>query len=348
MPTVDSMPEEFADLARRFHRFATLDVLRDVPLYREISRIVAADPSLLALAAKAAPGQPPPNLLLAAVRFLLNRTPGHPLARMYLNPEFDPEELGIQFRDFCHRNAVSLETLLKERKVQTNEVGRSALLLPAYLEVAHRSAGRPFHLVEIGSSAGLNLLYDRYRIAYSDWSTFGPMDSPVRIQSELRGPGRPPADFDSPAPLSRIGLDLDPLDCARKDDRDWLEALLWPGQTDRAERLRAACELAATTDLDLRAGNALDLLSTILSELPAGEPVVLSHSWVLSQLNPTEQEHLHGILTEAAYGRPLSRVGLESAPDAESEITLTGYNPFRKRRRLATCHPHGGWLNWGT
>lgn len=346
MPSVDPIPEEFADLARQFNRFATLDVLKEVPLYQEISRIVAADPSLLALAAHAAPGQPPPNLLFAAVRFQLNRTPEDPLFQTYRNPSFHCDELTAQFREFCHRNADHLAILLAERKVQTNEVGRAALLLPAYLEVARRNAGRSFHLVEIGTSAGLNLIYDRYRIAFSGWHTFGPIHSPVLLRTELRGTGRPPSDTGLPVPLSRIGLDLNPLDCTRQDDRDWLEALIWPGQTVRAERLKAACDLAATTDLDLRAGDALELLPATLSGLPAGEPVVLSHSWVFSQFSQAEQQRLHAILSEAGAGRPLSRVGLEWAPDAESEITLTDYDLDRKSRRLATCHPHGRWLHW--
>lgn len=346
MPSVEPIPEEFADLARQFARFATLEVLKEVPLYQEISRIVAADPSLLALAAQAAPGQPSPNLLFAAVHFQLNRRPEDPLFQTYRTRRFRRDELAAQFREFCHRNADRLAALLATRKVQTNEVGRAALLLPAYLEVARLNAGRAVHLVEIGTSAGLNLIYDRYRIAFSGWQTFGPIDSPVSLQIELRGTGQPPADTRLPAPLSRIGLDLDPLDCTRQDDRDWLEALLWPGQTVRLERLRAACELAADSNLDLRAGDALETLPTILSDLPANEPVVLSHSWVLSQFSEAEQQRLHAILSEAGVGRPLFRVGLEWAPDAESAITLTDYDPDRKGRRLATCHPHGQWLHW--
>ena len=52
---------------------------------------------------------------------------------------------------------------------QTNEVARSAMLLGGFLTVAH--AWRlPLAVLEIGASAGLNLLFDRYRYEFGEWS----------------------------------------------------------------------------------------------------------------------------------------------------------------------------------
>ena len=52
-------------------------------LYARLSAGVLEDPELLALAATAPAGQPPPNLLFAAVHYLLLRGASHPLARLY-------------------------------------------------------------------------------------------------------------------------------------------------------------------------------------------------------------------------------------------------------------------------
>ena len=53
--------------------------------------------------------------------------------------------------------------VLRTRFTQTNEAARCALLLPALARIAD---GRPVALVELGASAGLCLLYDRYRYRY--------------------------------------------------------------------------------------------------------------------------------------------------------------------------------------
>jgi hypothetical protein len=59
---------------------------------------------------------------------------------------------------------------------QTNEVGQAVPLLIGLVEVARRT-GAAVQLLEIGASAGLNLLLDRIRFG----SRWGPPDSPCRL-----------------------------------------------------------------------------------------------------------------------------------------------------------------------
>ena len=68
---------------------------------------------------------------------------------------------------------------------QTNEIARSAMLLPGFLTVAHET-GLPLELVEIGASAGLNLLFDRFHYRYGD-AEWGQNASPARLVPEDRG-----------------------------------------------------------------------------------------------------------------------------------------------------------------
>ena len=70
---------------------------------------------------------------------------------------------------------------------QTNEARRSSALLGGFLEIAHQTS-LPFHLYEIGASAGLNLIWDRYFYQAKDnLFSWGNPESPVKISFEWSG-----------------------------------------------------------------------------------------------------------------------------------------------------------------
>ncbi len=130
------------------------------PLYEKLAYGVAKDADLLALAAHAQPHQPPMNMLFGAVHYLLLRGLDDPLALFFAdlarkpNTQDDPFPI---FRAFCLEHANELAALISTRRVQTNEVARCALFLPAFEWVARQLADTPFALIEVGSSAGLTL-----------------------------------------------------------------------------------------------------------------------------------------------------------------------------------------------
>ncbi len=147
-------------LANVFNRFAKRECRGVSPRYDALARGVAADPRLLALAARAGADQPPPNMLLAAVHALLLEGPQDaPLARFYPDLTTTPQALAgaaPSFRGFCLAHKDAIAEILDARVVSTNEVARAACLLPAFAAVA-RQAAAPLHLIEIGASAGLLL-----------------------------------------------------------------------------------------------------------------------------------------------------------------------------------------------
>ena len=139
------------------------------------------------------------------------------------------------------------------RATQTNEPARCAALLP----VLARLDG-PLALVEVGASAGLCLYPDKYSYEY-DGRQVGAR-SPVHLASTTTG--------DMPLPdrlphvVARVGIDLNPLDPADRDDRSWLRALVWPGPLaeDRLRRLDAAAELAGREPARMLRGDLMDRL----------------------------------------------------------------------------------------
>src|SRR5436190_938127 len=95
------------------------------------------------------------------------------------------------FRDFCLDHAAEIRKLLETRRVQVNEIGRCAYFLPAFQVVAQRISGEPMALVEVGASAGLNLLWDKYGYDYGDGFLYGVRDSEIVLPCRLRGEKRP-------------------------------------------------------------------------------------------------------------------------------------------------------------
>jgi hypothetical protein len=316
------------------------------PLYAGLSARILDDPELLGLAAEAPVGQPPPNLLFGAVHHLLLRGVKHPLARFYpsLNGGRDVGEDAFDaFRDFCLDNRAALVELIHSRRVQTNEVGRSSTLQPAFAVVAAR-AGLPLALVEVGASAGLNLVGDRYRYSYDEVESGAP-DSQVLIECRLRGDLRPPA---STAPVGwRVGIDRSPIDLNDADQVLWLRALVWPDQPWRAELLLAAIELARRDPPRLLRGDALDLLPAVLAEAPAETALCVFSSFTVYQFRPEDRERLAELIADAARRRPVYRVGLEWYPGEKPYLELEEHRDGRRRHtRLAAAHDHGQWLEW--
>src|SRR5204862_296423 len=112
------------------------------------------------------------------------------------------------FRDFCLARQADIVDLLRTRRVQTNEVRRCACLMPAFSRVAGLAGGLPLALVEIGTSAGLNLLWDHYRYEYAAGERAGVPTATVEIHSTFRGDKRPHLPATLPTVQERIGIDL--------------------------------------------------------------------------------------------------------------------------------------------
>lgn len=333
-------------VADQFAAFA--DVLQsESPLYTTLSRAIVDDPELLDLARGTIPGQPPPNVLFAAVQYLLLSGVSHQLVAWYpdlggsISPGGDPVPV---FRDFCLSHRDELASLIATRRTQTNEVARCVALLPAF-GVAGNKVGTPMALIEIGASAGLLLAFDRYRYVYGG-EAWGPESAPVVLTTELRGQ-QPPLP-DGLAIESRTGIDLFPLDVSSADDARWLDALVWPGHEERRTRLRAALGLVAPAPPRILAGDALELLPELLAAVPADVTPVVYHSFALIQWSNEQRARLDDLLRAA--GRRVIRIWLEWFGYQRNRplIRLFEYDSGAEIvETLGRSHHHGRWLDWG-
>lgn len=342
--------DDIDQLAASFARFAERECARS-PLYRRLATGVAADRALLVLADQAE-STPKTNLLFAAVHYLLLQGSTHPLSAFYptvTGQEPPPGDPFPHFRAFCLANQAEIVQLLKTRRVQTNEVARSAFLFPAFCHLS-RLTGSPLALVEVGTSAGLLLVWDRYHLDYGGHGHGGDPSSPVHIRCEVRGEGCPPVAERLPPIAFRAGLDLHPIDVKEPDQAAWLRALVWGDQLDRAERLRQAIAVGAPFIPPLVAGDALQVLPGILKGLSGrGLTRVVFHCHTLNQFSPEARHQFENLLAGQSREADLYQLSLEAvAGSAHPEMRLITYSQGLKTdvHLLARYDAHGQWLEW--
>jgi len=302
------MSDPTADLAHLWEWFAENQCRGYSPLYEQICRAVAGDRDLLELVRSAPPAAHMPPALLGAVHYLLLEGLEHPLADVYAGrSDADPAPL---FVDVCRARRDDVVALLSTRHIQTNECGRSAVIGPGLTWLSSRLQGA-FALIDVGASAGLNLLCDHYRIDYGAHGATGPAGSPVEIRCHVLS-GDPPIADSLPTFVTRVGIDRSPIDLANPDDARWLLACVWP-DTGRLERTAACIRLAQEHRPEVIAGDANHVLPAVLAELPEGTTAVAVTTWAFAYLTIEERRRFIEVLERASYKRPVAWLSAEGA-----------------------------------
>jgi hypothetical protein len=230
--------------------------------------------------------------------------------------------------------------------VQTNEVSRSiAWRLVADL-VAARGAGSPTSmvLVELGCSAGLNLVQDDLGLRWEGW------------RPRASAAGRSPSIAASRI-VAALGIDRSPLDVSVEEDRLLLRASLWPGQVERRARLDAAIE---ALEREKRAGfisiergdlpGAVDRVASFTDRHP-GAFVLVFNTIVTGYLDDTAYRELQTRIASLLSRRRGVWVELETPrgqPDRADRAELavwsprdgSGSPPGIERVLLAETEPH--------
>lgn len=226
---------------------------------------------------------------------------------------------------------------------QTNEVGRSAVLMSGLLVVADLFP-QPVELLELGASAGLNLLLDRYGHDLGGVRAGDP-ESALQLKPEWKGAPPP----DAPVEVARRrGVDLHPLDSGRDGDR--LLAYVWPDQERRLAQLEAALAIAAGEPPEVEQGDAADWVEARLAERQeAGVTRVVLHSIAFQYFPEATKARIEAAMeatgTQASFAAPLAWLRYEHEGGERIELRLRAW-PSGEERLLAHCHPHGSKVEW--
>jgi hypothetical protein len=345
----------------QFHRFADVECRGRSPLYAEICRAVAREDDLLELYGRTPERQRRPNLLLAAIHFLLLDGAEHPLAAhvpTVAGARTATGTAGEHAVAFCREHADEIAVLLTTRNTQTNEVNRCAALLPALVAATPR--GAPLRLVELGASGGLNLLLDRYAYRYDGASPVRVGDGDVVCTCTVDG--TLPDLGELPVVAERTGVDLHPVDVRDDDAARWLLACVFADQPHRVARLRAAIAAARERPPQLvRADGPSTVAAFALDGDPGLHPVVW-HSNALVYTFAEQQRELTASLDGAAAERDLTWIYLEAAPGriglppldvraardaAGCALVAVSYRDGeRSVRQLAAADPHLATMTW--
>lgn len=225
---------------------------------------------------------------------------------------------------------------------QTNEVRRSAALIP----VAHWLAARhplPFVTSELGASAGLNLMWDRYALT-AGGQTLGPPDPALTLTPDWTGQAPAPAQV---TVADRRGVDLNPLDARDPEQALRLFAYLWPDQPHRMALTRAAI---AVQDATIDRGDAIDWLQHRLAQPRDGHLHLIYHTVAWQYFPATAQDRGAALIkaagTRATENAPLAWFGMETdgGPDGAA-LTLRLW-PGDLHFNLGRADFHGRWIRW--
>ncbi len=318
--------DETKSTAENYRRFARLEARGRSPLYQQLTEAIAGDSQVLGLLDSLPAPNRQPNLLLGVVQYLYGTVADYP-----------------SFRRLVVQRWTEVSSTMLARRTQTNEVGRCATLLPLLAELP-----QPLALLEVGASAGLCLLVDRYRYDYGRGG-MGPANSTVLLRCEARGSStRVPNVL--PEVVWRAGIDLDPVDVRDESATRWLEALVWPGEGDRLGRLRAAVEMARQDPPRVLKGDLRADMREVISDVPSGATLVVFHSAVLAYVPSADREKFAAEV--ARFGAVwIANEGPRVLPAVQGQLSVdelaANEGHFLLSRDgcpVAWTDPHGSWF----
>ncbi|MFC4775283.1 DUF2332 domain-containing protein [Paenibacillus sp. GCM10023252] len=297
-----------SDLSKQFILFSSRECIGSSALYEHLAIRIANDNELIEIAAECRKGQPVPNLFFASIHYLLLKGTDHSLKDFYGSIVDQPrtyDKVFPYFKDFCASHKSQIIQLLQSKLVQTNEVRRCSYLFPAFSYI-YNIAQSSMALIEIGTSAGLQLLWDKYSYTYDGLEgEYGSSGSNLSIASEIRGDRLPYMLLETPPITSRIGVDLHVNKLNDSGDQLWLKSLIWPEHKERMLFLDKAAVISQHESMTLIEGNGIELLSELASKISSEDVLCIFHTHVANQFSVEDKMKLIHVISGIGHKRDL-------------------------------------------
>lgn len=336
----------FHPLSETFARFAEKECKGSSRLYEVIAREIANDHELLQLANEAGKGQPAPNLLFGSVHYLLLKGANHSLRNYYASLKENPENASHAFpafKEFCRKEQKKIIPLITNKRVQTNEVNRCAYLYPGFCYI-YQKAKKPLSLIEIGTSAGLQLLWDEYSYSYGTRALYGNKRGDVILRTEMKGERLPLLLPESPPVASKTGVDLHINQLSDPEDLLWLKALIWPEHEERRELFESAAAAFNRKPVPLVQGDGVELLEVLAEKVPSESALCIFHTHVANQMPPEVKERLLKAVRRLGEKREIYHL-YNNIQDRDLHLD-SFVNGIETNETLAETDGHGRWFRW--
>ena len=261
-------------------------------------------------------------------------------------PSTGPAELWSRLAPAVARHDAFLHAYL-DSPPQTNEVARSGAILGGLFTIA-TATRLPLDLLEIGSSAGLNLGADGYRYDFGG-RHWGNEDSKVLVRCAWDGDT---PRHDTPLQVAeRAGCDRNPLNPLSPADRERLLSYIWADQTERLKRTELALEAAARAPWRVEQADAADWVEARLATpRQPGTTLVLMHTIVWQYLPGPGKGRIEAALRDAGEragsDTPLAWFRMEYDGNTEAAGLYLTLWPGFDDHSLGRADYHGRWVHW--
>ena len=230
---------------------------------------------------------------------------------------------------------------------QTNEAGRSSGIMAGLLWLS-LCVEPKFEMNEIGASAGVNTMMERYRYDLGGVEV-GPANSPMHLKPEWRGSSPPAGKVEI---VAIRGCDVAPVDLSDAAEALRLKAYVWADAQERMVRIDAAAGLAAEKPPLLEpkdAGTFVD--ECVEAPQESGVTRVLYHSVMWQYLPEATRTSITAAMEQAGSRataeRPLAWIRLETnRATFRHELSIRYWPGGKEPVTLSEAHPHGAWLIW--
>ena len=333
-------------LSEKFVSFAEKECKGSSLLYEYLSREISCDDELLDICEQARDGQPIPNLFLGAVHFLLLKGYDHPLKEYYPSIVSNPkpyQESFITFKEFCRENKNEIVLIIKTRLVQTNEVRRCTYLYPIFCAVFEK-VKKPLALIEIGTSAGLQLLVDKYSYSYEGNEIYGADNSKLLLTGKIKGENTPILSKTPPPIAKRIGIDLNTIDLHDGDQRLWLKSLIWPEHKERLVMLENAASYIKEYPVHLVEGDGIGLLPNYVESISQDYVICIFHTHVANQMTLEMKKNLLNVVESIGKERDVFHI-YNNIQDRYLHLD-SFFNGEESNHTIAETDGHGRWFKW--
>lgn len=350
------MVVESRTLARSFRRAGEGDAARTSPLDARVAIALAeSDEALRSIAAAPARTRRPSSVLAALQDLALA---GRAPALAAAHADRDGGAAAVAAVELLVRTPDLVMATAARRPVRADETGRCAVLHPAIAEAADRVGASAIGLVDVDGGVGLNLTVDRVAVRHGDGAMLGDPSS-VRHTANVVGDRIVPSRV-LPEVVTRILVDRDPFDVTDPDDTRWLRACVPPDQPERRARLDAELALAASAPPDVVRGDAVDVLSEVVADVPSDALPVVVTTWSLSRRSRDERLRMLERLDASATDRAVAWITVEGVGVAPGVPTLgdrrgSGHSivgltlvegQTLRSEAIGRCWSRGRWMSW--